>query len=70
MIDVFLHVWRMRLSDHGARTLAIRGSTAGDSIEMAFIETEIRAVVEASDDLTSRHVTLWFCADPRLPVNC
>jgi hypothetical protein len=27
----------MRLSDQGARTLAIRGSNAGDATEMAFI---------------------------------
>src|SRR5688572_177943 len=28
-----LHVWRMRLSDQGARTLAIRVSSTGDSIQ-------------------------------------
>src|SRR5688572_20504819 len=32
-----VHVWRMRLSDQGAATLAIRGNNAGDSIETAFV---------------------------------
>ena len=31
------YVWRMRLSDQGARTLAVRGSSAGDSIQAAFV---------------------------------
>ena len=35
--DTTSHVWRMRLSDQGARTLAISGSSAGDTAEMAFI---------------------------------
>ena len=34
-LSASLHVCRMRLSDQGARTLAISGSSAGDSIQTA-----------------------------------
>src|SRR5687768_2375706 len=32
-----LHVWRMRLSDQGASTLTVSGSSAGNSVQRTFV---------------------------------
>src|SRR5687768_951864 len=37
MSSTLLQIWRTRLSDQGARTLAIRGSNAGATTEMALV---------------------------------
>jgi integrase len=52
--------------DAARRSTAHNGEGNGDDAD----QTEIPAIVEVSDDLTSQSRHSLVCVDPRLPVNC